>query len=431
MSRLIERYIEDLFNDKNVSFVNRKALWEYYNDKLSKAVDVGWNNGFEIDDKELVDSLKNSIAEFSAFKETSFKKNLEELLTKDGKLTPKNEFLKDAYKVSGDYNHRWLQTEYHETIAGANMAAKMKDYEQNIDLYPNLKLVSVRDARVRPEHKVLNGTIRPFNDPFWNDHTPPLDWGCRCDLEQTDEEVTEVKGGIQTKIEFANNPAKTGKIFGGSAYEENLNDEEIKEAKANTEKWTKQKDYETLHKSAIFKSNLEDLSEEMKNIYPDIDVEKINSINMYSGYYYGEINNFNRGLIRKVEILPEHGITEDFYSKLTKTINKGLDEIPDKYVGTTYRGTELTREQMKPYMNAWKSGNAHIEETFMSSSYSKSEAFSGNVNFEIVSKTGTKIEKISEKPFEKEVLFKAGQKFKVTNIKEYDGDVWHVFLEEI
>src|SRR5690606_10905975 len=195
---------------------NQEKLWKFYNDKLSKGVDVGWNDGFEIDDKPLVNSLKKSIAEFSAFKETAFRKDLESLLIKDGKLTPWSEFKKEAMKVSGDYNAKWLETEYHQTVANANMAAKWKDFENNVDLYPNVKLVSVRDARVRPEHKVLDGTIRPYNDPFWNIYTPPLDWGCRCHVEQTDEEPTEVKGRIQTKIAFENNPATSGKIFGSS-----------------------------------------------------------------------------------------------------------------------------------------------------------------------------------------------------------------------
>lgn len=194
---------------------------------------MGWNDGFEIDDKPLVEKLKFSIAEFSAFKETSFRKSVEALLTtEDGKLRNKTDFIKEAMKVSDDYNVRWLETEYHQTIANANMAAKWKSFEENIDLYPNVKLVSVGDNRVRPEHKVLDGTIRPYNDPFWKTHTPPLDWGCRCNIIQTDEEPNEIPGGFQTKIEFENNPAETGKIFSKSAYltSGGLNPEMIEEA---------------------------------------------------------------------------------------------------------------------------------------------------------------------------------------------------------
>ena len=219
LSRLIEDYLRNLFEEKKVPENQREQLWRYYYDKLSKGVDEGFSPQSSHYDKDLADALKLSIAEFSAFKETSFRKTIEDLLVdENGSLRSWSEFKKEAYKVSNDYNHRWLETEYHQTIANAQMAEKWKGFEANADLFPNLKLVSVKDGRVRPEHQVLDGTIRPLNDPFWKTHTPPLDWGCRCDVVQTDEPPTEIKGGLQLKIEFENNPAISGKIFGGSAY---------------------------------------------------------------------------------------------------------------------------------------------------------------------------------------------------------------------
>lgn len=235
MSRLIESYIEEMFNEKNVSLVNRKKLWDFYNKKLSEGVDVGYNPKIELYDKDLAMALKQSIAKFSALKETSFRKDVENLMTDGDRFVPWSEFKKEAFKLSGDYNGRWLEIEYHQTVANANMAQKWKEFERDVDLYPNIKLVSVGDGRVRPEHKVLDGTIRPFNDPFWNTHTPPLDWGCRCNIEQTDEEPTEIKGDVQMNIEFENNPGKTGAIFGGSAYEGKLMKEEKKEALNNVQ----------------------------------------------------------------------------------------------------------------------------------------------------------------------------------------------------
>ena len=219
MSRLIEEYFRNLFEEKKVSESQREELSRYYYNKLSSGVDVGFSPQSSHYDKDLADALKLSIAEFSAFKETSFRKTIEDLLVdENGSLRSWSEFKKEAYKISGDYNHRWLETEYHQTIANAQMAEKWKGFEANADLFPNLKLVSVKDGRVRPEHQVLDGTIRPLNDLFWKTHTPPLDWGCRCDVIQTDEDPTEIKGGLQLKIEFENNPAISGKIFGGSAY---------------------------------------------------------------------------------------------------------------------------------------------------------------------------------------------------------------------
>lgn len=234
LSSLVDKYIKAIFTERIVPEEMRKKLWKKYYDKLCKGLEEGYQvKSFEIDDKALVQSFKLNMAEFSAFKETSFKKNLEALLiSPDGKLRSWNEFKTEAFKISGEYNIRWLETEYHQTIASAQIAGKWNDFKRNLKLYPNVKFLTVADGRVRHEHQLLHGMIRPYDDPFWKTHLPPLDWGCRCDIVQTDEEPTEVPEGFQTKIEFENNPAISGKIFNGSAYEKTLTDKEKEEAKS-------------------------------------------------------------------------------------------------------------------------------------------------------------------------------------------------------
>lgn len=414
-----------MFNDKNVSFVTRQKLWDFYNSKLSKAVDVGYSPDLQFYDEDLAKSLKENIAEFSAFKETAFKKDVESLLTDGKHLRKKSDFKQEALKVSDDYNYRWLETERHQTIANTQMAAKWKDFERNVELYPNIKLVSVHDSRVRPEHKILDGTIRPYNDPFWKTHTPPLDWGCRCDIEQTDEEPTTIPGGFQTKIEFENNPADSGKIFGGSAYEERLNTDEKEEARENAITW---RDYDVLEKNELFEVNKKNLTEDKRNAFPGLDLDQSNSINLYSSNHYSEINAFNRGIGNVIN----DDFSKEYYEAITRTINKGLDEIPDKYVGEVYRSADLNSKHLESYKKAFESGKPHIEKGFMSTSYDRevAEDFGGNVNFVIKSKNGTVVEKLSNLPHEKEVLFKTNQEFKVTDFIDYGGAA-EIHLEEI
>jgi len=45
---------------------------------------------------------------------------------------------------------------------------------------PFLKYQTVGDAHVRESHQALDGKVIPADDPFWDDHYPPWDWGCRC-----------------------------------------------------------------------------------------------------------------------------------------------------------------------------------------------------------------------------------------------------------
>jgi len=35
---------------------------------------------------------------------------------------------------------------------------------------------------VRPEHAALHGLVFAWDDPFWDAHTPPWDYGCRCTM---------------------------------------------------------------------------------------------------------------------------------------------------------------------------------------------------------------------------------------------------------
>ncbi|MDY3512973.1 phage minor head protein [Riemerella anatipestifer] len=219
MSRLIEDYIREAFNERQVSEEQREKLWRYYYDKLSNAVDVGYSPTLEHYSEELALSLKRNIAEFSAFKETSFRKQLEASLTDNGRVLSWREFKQKADDLNIEYNRRWLKTEYDQTVAIATQAGKYQKYLANKHLYPNLQYRTIGDRRVREKHQAWDGLILPVEHEFWKTHLPPNDWGCRCYVVPTDEPVSEyAKADPPIKEAFANNPALSGKIFSTSAY---------------------------------------------------------------------------------------------------------------------------------------------------------------------------------------------------------------------
>lgn len=44
----------------------------------------------------------------------------------------------------------------------------------------HLQYLATEDDRVRDAHLALNGIVLPKDDPFWDRHYPPWEWGCRC-----------------------------------------------------------------------------------------------------------------------------------------------------------------------------------------------------------------------------------------------------------
>lgn len=415
-----------MFNEKNVSFVNRQKLWNFYNEKLSKAVDIGYSSDLDFYDEDLAKSLKENIAQFSAFKETSFKNEVEALLTEGKNLRSKSDFKNEALKVSNDYNYRWLETERHQTIANAQMAAKWQDFERNTELYPNLKIVTVNDSRIRPEHKALDGIIRPFNDPFWKTHVPPFDWGCRCDVVQTDEDVTDVPGGFQTKIEFENNPAISGKIFGGSAYEENLNNEE----KSNAIELAKyNEDVELLKTDDRWRKAFEDVkASDLVKKHPTLTIEELTTIQHYTnmGYY-----DLNHSLYTK-RVFPLEEAQE-------RMLNRALLKLPKSKELDVVRGMPYDAEKYKKYAD--NIGKVINHEGFTSTTMKKdiAKAFGQDeptMMFYIKNKNGKELGDISffSKTFgnedEFEVLFKSNTNFNVKDIIQ-NGDDFEIYLEEV
>ncbi|GAN35002.1 MAG: hypothetical protein DYG83_17765 [Candidatus Brocadia sp. AMX2] len=55
----------------------------------------------------------------------------------------------------------------------------------------------------RPLHLKWSGTVLPADDPWWNTHYPPNDWGCKCEVvSQTQEEIDSLrKEGMKISTE--------------------------------------------------------------------------------------------------------------------------------------------------------------------------------------------------------------------------------------
>ncbi|MFA7269879.1 MAG: phage minor head protein [Sterolibacterium sp.] len=52
--------------------------------------------------------------------------------------------------------------------------------ERNKATSPYIRYITKRDERVRASHKAWDNLTLPVDHPFWNTHTPPNGWRCRC-----------------------------------------------------------------------------------------------------------------------------------------------------------------------------------------------------------------------------------------------------------
>ena len=98
--------------------------------------------------------------------------------------------------TGGDMKAARAKAEHTLRIHGfqAYAVARHQEQMETIDVFPYWKYVTVGDARVRPAHAALDGKVLRADDAWWQTHYPPWDWGCRCIVEQLDEEDAMAAG---------------------------------------------------------------------------------------------------------------------------------------------------------------------------------------------------------------------------------------------
>ncbi len=62
------------------------------------------------------------------------------------------------------------------------------DLEENGDIFPYWRYLTVGDGHVRDTHRSLDGVILPKGHEFWKTHFPPWEFGCRCQVVPVTED---------------------------------------------------------------------------------------------------------------------------------------------------------------------------------------------------------------------------------------------------
>lgn len=86
-----------------------------------------------------------------------------------------------------------LETVYRTNVNTVyNQSTRYNAMTSNV--VPYLMYSAVGDERTRPEHLELDGVVKRADSKFWDSHTPPLGFNCRCGMIPLSKEDAEDMG---------------------------------------------------------------------------------------------------------------------------------------------------------------------------------------------------------------------------------------------
>lgn len=216
---LIGDLARSIFNNENRNIYSPELVQKTAKD-LTEAISEGYGNiGIDWDtpDHLMIEKLIENVFSFSAAKNYHQLRDITYTLKDEkGKLREFSDFKKQIEDLGYKYNTDWLQTEYQTAVASSTMAARWVEYQKEADIFPMLQYQTVGDSRVRVSHQLLDGTIKPINDPFWSTYYPPNGWNCRCDVLQVPESDVKPINPVELPYVpdmFKTNLAKNGLLF--------------------------------------------------------------------------------------------------------------------------------------------------------------------------------------------------------------------------
>ncbi|MCI6278223.1 MAG: DUF935 family protein [Bacteroidales bacterium] len=194
-----------------------RLLFEANNRPMQHGLDVAFRAA-RPEDKEFIDEFRYNTSVFDAFKAHAERRDLISAMTDGkGRLRSFRQFERAVRPIIGDYNRRWLQTEYNTAVRASDCGRYYRDALRTKHLYPNLEYMLSLASHRRKEHEDWVGTVLPIDHPWWDDHLPPSAWNCKCTVRKTRKPVTPVPGGGKSEDalpgSLRNNPGKTASPY--------------------------------------------------------------------------------------------------------------------------------------------------------------------------------------------------------------------------
>lgn len=308
-------------------------------------------------------------------------------------------------------------------------AGAWERFERTADVRGYLMYSAINDRRTRPAHRAMDGIIRPMGDSFWDDHSPPCGFNCRCGLISLTADQVRDRGGVSTQIPetaradpgWGSRPDRDpGKINEGVAREMLDLPEPLQEEVRAWHDTIKAERIEDQVRVAIgrYDEYLEELVDWQRENFGLLTDWEAVAIRAYTANHYTAWNNMLRGYSEV------HVSTMGAVSSAVS----GLAKLP-AFEGTVYRGVSMSRfRDPALFIRAHATGEIVEYSSFTSASYGT--PFHGDIRYTIHSRTGRVVEDIAVDQGEREVLFPPGTKFRVLHA-ETRGSALHLELEEL
>lgn len=206
-SGIIGRVMKQVYERKVKTGDIDEELFRKTYGELNKKAAEGWGKD-DYNDPELAEDtqrIRDNLFKFSGAKTYQEIKEMNDALYDDkGKKLSYEDFREKVMAIHKDYNENYLRTEFETAETSCRRASEWQEFKENADIMPNLKYVTAGDERVRESHRILDGVVKPINDPFWLRNYPPNGYRCRCYAEQTDEPETPATPIVTIPDAFAN-----------------------------------------------------------------------------------------------------------------------------------------------------------------------------------------------------------------------------------
>lgn len=318
-----------------------------------------------------------------------------------------------------------LETIFRTHAQTAYSAGHWRQFQDNAETRGYLMYSAINDNRTRPAHRAMSGYIAPVDDPIWKKWTPPCGYNCRCSQISLTAEQARARGvETQDKPSFEPDPG-----FG---------------ARPDDAEHAAQ-DYFARAAAQAGPALSDGLRQLLDRAPPDLDA----STRQAFGGEYGPLQQAVLDVVGgDASALPAalgdlvalRGYTSQWYTAMNAALREGsldthlmdtvaaawraLFALPEE-TGTLYRGIRTdgfsSQQLLERFLEAHKPGEIVQWSSFTSGSFSKADAWPGDVVFEIVDARGVRVSEWSRFGHENEVILKPAAKFKVLKVTSTGG----------